>query len=69
MTKKDNNSDYDNDDAMNNGGKAKNTANLSSHVIPHVIIQEPFRPFFITHILTYTCICVFWPKLENPEFL
>ena len=55
--------------AMNNGGKAKNTANLSSHVIPHAIIQGPFRLFFITHILTYTCICVFWPKLENPECL
>ena len=55
--------------AMNNGGRQKNMANLSSHVIPHVIIQGPIRPFFTTHILTHTCICVFWPKLKNPDFL
>ena len=54
---------------MNNGGKAKNMANLFSRVISHVIIQGPIRPFFTTHILTHTCICVFWPKLENPESL
>ena len=59
MTKKDNNSDYDNDDAMNNGGKAKNTAYPSSHVIPHVIIQGPFRPFSLNayfDLYVYLCI-------------
>ena len=44
----------------------KNMANLSSHVIPHVIIQGPIRPFFHhAHFGSYMYLCIL-AKIGKP---